>query len=92
MDPELADLNSVFDKTSPPPLGSAPPANAPYEERAAWSERYVTWFIAQTAPEGPLPPDVAPTHEYMVEFNTCVLDPETYERQTKAELAKPPVH
>ena len=92
MDPELADLNGVFDKTSPPPFGPPPPANASYEERAAWSEHYVSWFIAQTAAEGPLPPDVAATHEYMVEFNSCVLDPQAYERQTKSELAKPAVH
>ena len=91
MDPELIDLSTAFDKT-PRPLEDAPPRTAPYEERAAWSDRYVNWFIAQTSPEGPLPPDVQPTHQYMVEFNTCVLDPQEYERQTQAELTEHVVH
>lgn len=69
------------------PTDPAPPATAPYEKRAAWSERYVSWFLAQTPrPVGAMPPDVDATHRYEVEFNSCVLDPQDYERDTRIEV------
>ena len=72
------------------PDESAPPSTAPYEERAAWSERYVAWYLTQ-APSlaGAAPSDVDATHRYEVEFNTCVLDPQEYERDTRVEIDPP---
>jgi hypothetical protein len=75
------------------PEDPAPSANAPYEQRADWSERYVAWFIAHTPqPREALPSDVEPTHRYEVEFNSCVLDPQRYELQTQAELTPHVLH
>jgi hypothetical protein len=74
------------------PTDPAPPAYASYEERADWSERYVSWFLTQSAPHGALPADVDPSHRYQVEFNSCVLDPQAYERHTHAELPPQTVH
>jgi hypothetical protein len=68
------------------PASSAPSANAPYEARAAWSRDYVSWFIEQMPADGALPPDVRDTHRFEIEFDACVGDPQTYERQTLAEL------
>lgn len=67
--------------TEPPPS-----ADADYEERAAWSAHYVAWFIARTGGDTRLPPDVRPSHRYEVEFNSCVLDPEEYVRDTAQEF------
>jgi hypothetical protein len=83
----------AFDPASlSPPSDPPPPRTAPYEERAAWSERYVAWYLAQ-APrlDGARPSDVEPTHRYEVEFNSCVLDPQEYARDTRVELEDPPV-
>lgn len=74
------------------PSDSAPPASAPYEERADWSERYVAWFLAQTPSLRNLPPDVDDTHRYQVEFNSCVRNPRAYERHTQEELSATLVH
>lgn len=68
-------------------LDDAPPASAPYEERADWSTMYVPWFLAQTAIEGEPPMDARATHFFEIEFSTCVADPQLYEKQTQAELA-----
>lgn len=74
------------------PASSAPSADAPYDVRAAWSQDYVAWFIAQTPQDGALPPDVRATHRFEIEFETCVNDPQTYERQTLGELRQRKVH
>lgn len=74
------------------PTSSAPSADAPYDVRAAWSRDYVVWFIAQMPQDGALPPDVRDTHRFEIEFETCVSDPLTYERQTLAELRQRKVH
>ncbi len=68
------------------PDDPAPPASAPYDERADWSAAYVTWFIAHTPQTHDLPDDVSPTHRYQVEFNYAVLDPQRYVRETQHEL------
>lgn len=92
MDVELMDVGRTLTDPGTRPIEDAPPRSAPYETRAAWSERYVAWFIERVEPEGARPSDVPPTHEYTVEFNTCVLDPQEYERQTQAELISQTMH
>ena len=74
------------------PASSAPSAAAPYEVRAEWSRDYVAWFIAQMPQEGALPQDVSDTHRFEIEFDTCINDPQAYERQTVAELRQLTVH
>ncbi|MFZ2031837.1 MAG: hypothetical protein WAU68_16115 [Vitreimonas sp.] len=74
------------------PLPSAPSATAPYDVRAGWSRDYVTWFILQMPQDGALPPDVRDTHRFEIEFEACVMDPQSYERQTLAELRQQRVH
>jgi hypothetical protein len=74
------------------PVSSAPAASARYEVRAAWSRDYVSWFIEQMPTDGSLPPDVRDTHRFEIEFEACVGDPQTYERQTLAELRTQRVH
>ena len=67
------------------PAIAAPAAGAPIETRQAWCTDYAAWFIAHT-------PDPAPaagtraTQRFETELNSCVLDPQTYERQTLAEV------
>ena len=67
------------------PSAPAPPADAPYDVRAAWSSDYVSWYIAHTPQDGALPSDVRPTHRFEIEFDACVHDPQAYERDTQAE-------
>lgn len=71
------------------PLDTAPPRTAPYEQRAEWSERYVTWYLSQMPLVEGSASDIDPTHRYEVEFNSCVLDPQEYERDTQFELEAP---
>lgn len=71
------------------PRDPAPSRTAAAEDRTAWTEEYVAWFVAQTPQEGPLPADIAPTRRYEVEFAYCLLDPQRYERETQAELRRP---
>jgi hypothetical protein len=94
MDAQLLDQQKRADGERAPlrPQGSAPHRKAPVQERAAWSERYVAWFIAHTPQDGPLPPDISPTHRYQVEFAYCMLDPQRYERETQEELRRPMIH
>jgi hypothetical protein len=68
------------------PVSAAPSAGAPYEVRAAWSTNYVSWYIAQTPQQGATPTDVRATHRFEVEFQSCVVDPQAYERETQGEL------
>ena len=63
-----------------------PPASAPYDERADWSDAYVGWYISQCPQDGPDPKDARPTHRWEIEFESSVVDPEEYWRQTQYEL------
>lgn len=74
------------------PTSSPPSADAPYDVRAQWSSDYVAWFIAQVPQDGALPQDVRDTHLFEIEFETCVADPQNYERQTLAELRQRAIH
>jgi hypothetical protein len=92
MNAELMDVGRSTTSPPPRPTAPAPPRTAPYETRAAWSERYVAWFLAQTPVAIALPDDVEPTHRYEVEFNSCVRDPQRYERMTREELLIETMH
>lgn len=74
------------------PIDPAPPRTAPYETRAAWTELYVAWYLAHTPLISSLPADVDRMHAYEVEFNSCVLDPQEYERDTSEELQSRTLH
>ena len=88
MDPDAAEMGRALAELSTmPPVSDPPDASAPYEERAAWSEEYVSWFIDHAPQDGPEPKDARPTHRYEVEFDCSVDDPETYLRDTQHELA-----
>lgn len=69
-----------------PPSAPAPPAAAPFEERATWCDAYATWFVevTETAQRG-TPADIRATQRIEVELNACKLDPQDYERDTRAE-------
>jgi hypothetical protein len=92
MDAELMDVGRTLTSIVPRPTDPAPPRSAPYEQRAQWSERYVRWFIAQAPVTLTLPADIGPTHRYEVEFNSCVRDPQRYERMTAEELHDETLH
>lgn len=71
-----------------PPVAPAPAANAPLDERAQWCDEYATWLVEMTdatSPSRVAPLDVRPTQRLEVEFNACKLDPQDYERDTRAE-------
>jgi len=68
-----------------PPVRPAPTAVAPIDDRAEWCEEYARWLVAMTPSTTPLPADVRPTQRLEVEFNSCKLDPQEYERDTRAE-------
>jgi hypothetical protein len=69
-----------------PPAVPAPSAAAPLDERAIWCDQYATWLLAMTdATPQVTPPDVRPTQRLEVELNACKLDPQDYERDTRAE-------
>jgi hypothetical protein len=67
------------------PISPAPSASAPFEQREAWCEQFASWFVASTPQTAPAPVDVRQTHEFEVEFNSCKLDPQEYERDTRTE-------
>lgn len=69
-----------------PPAEEAPAAAAPIEERANWCDKYATWLVAITpAPNAPAPADVRQSQRLEVEMNSCKVDPQLYERDTRAE-------
>lgn len=74
------------------PYDLPPSADAPYEERAEWSARYVIWLIDETPQQGVTPIDVRATHRFEVEFNSCVADPAAYARETEDEMQRERVH
>jgi hypothetical protein len=65
----------------------APAASAPVEQRQAWCGQYAAWFVSHT-PDAGEAPDARATHRVEVEMNSCTPDPQAYERQTIAELAR----
>jgi len=68
------------------PTARAPVRTASCKKRTQWSEEYVGWVMDRMLRQGPLPTDVHSTHDYEVEFNSCVLDPRGYETQTQGEF------
>lgn len=68
-----------------PPAQPAPNAAAPVGERADWCEAYATWLVQMTPSEDPPPTDARPTQRLEVEMNSCTIDPQGYERETRAE-------
>lgn len=69
-----------------PPAAPAPAATAPFDERAQWCDAYASWLVAMTeSVQHSAPADVRPTHRIEVEINACKLDPQDYERDTRAE-------
>jgi hypothetical protein len=68
------------------PDSPAPQATASFEARESWCQKYAEWFVERTPPANVAPSDVAPTRRFEVEFNSCKLDPQRYERDTLAEL------
>jgi len=71
-----------------PPEKEAPGANAPIEERVDWCEAYATWLVAMMPAEKPAPGDVRATHRLEVELNSCTIDPQGYERETRLEAQR----
>jgi hypothetical protein len=70
------------------PEAPAPAATAAFETREAWCQEYTAWFVGETPAARPAPADVRPNHRLEVEFNSCKLDPQGYERDTLAELPR----
>ncbi len=70
-----------------PPATPAPAATAPLDQRAAWCDQYATWLIemSDATSSAAVPADVRPTQRLEVELNACKLDPQDYERDTRAE-------
>lgn len=81
----LCAANAAFAQ-EPPQRPEAPPpaAAAPFAQREAWCQQFAAWFVAST-PQTPAPPDVRDGHEFQIEFNSCKLDPQRYERDTRTE-------
>jgi hypothetical protein len=70
-----------------PPTTAPPSAAAPIGDRAEWCEAYATWLVAMedAARAAPTPSDVRATHRLEVELNSCTIDPQGYERETRRE-------
>ena len=68
-----------------PPAQAAPQATAPIDERAEWCAAYATWLVEMTPSETPAPVHARPTQRLEVELNSCTIDPQGYERETRAE-------
>lgn len=69
-----------------PPAAPAPTASSPLNERAAWCDDYATWLVMMTPDtQRAAPSDVRPTQHLEVELNACKVDPQQYERETRAE-------
>lgn len=70
------------------PATPAPAATASFDERESWCQKYAAWFVARVPERGPRPVDVRPTQRLENELTYCKLDPQQYERETRAELAR----
>lgn len=69
-----------------PPQEAAPTATAPFDERAEWCNDYASWLVAMTlSTERSAPNDVRESQHLEVELNSCKIDPQEYERATRAE-------
>lgn len=69
-----------------PPEEAAPTAAAPLDERAEWCNDYASWLVAMTSTTArAAPPDGREGQHLEVELNSCKLDPQQYERETRAE-------
>ncbi|MEQ1820394.1 MAG: hypothetical protein ABL871_17465 [Terricaulis sp.] len=68
-----------------PPTAQAPAATAPFDERAQWCDAYATWLVAMSETTQQAPADVRASQRVEVEINACKLDPQDYERDTRAE-------
>ncbi|MBL8547138.1 MAG: hypothetical protein JNL81_11790 [Hyphomonadaceae bacterium] len=71
-----------------PPETPAPTAAAPIDQRAAWCDDYATWLVAMTTvaqDQRAAPDDVRESQHLEVELNSCKIDPQQYERETRAE-------
>jgi hypothetical protein len=76
----------VAPPAAPAPAAPAPAATAPFDERAQWCDAYASWLVAMTdSIQHSAPADVRPTQRIEVEINACKLDPQDYERDTRAE-------
>jgi len=82
----LAAAHGVRAQDTAEPQTPAPQASAPYEARETWCAAYAARVIESTPEEGVRPEDVRATHRMQIELNDCKRDPQTYERQTQAEL------
>jgi hypothetical protein len=71
-----------------PPEKEAPAANAPIEQRVDWCEAYATWLVAMTPAQKPTAADLRATHRLEVELNSCTIDPQGYERETRLEAQR----
>ncbi len=67
-----------------PPVTPAPSASAPLNERTTWCDQYATWLVAMT-PTPNASTDSQQAQHLQVELNACKIDPQDYERQTRAE-------
>lgn len=70
------------------PDAPAPAASAAFDARETWRRHYTNRFVGVTSAARPEPADVRPNHRLEVEFNSCKLDPQDYERQTRAEIPR----
>ncbi len=70
-----------------PPTTAPPSAAASIGDRSEWCEAYATWLVAMEDAARPTtaPTDVRPTHRLEVELNSCTIDPQGYERETRRE-------
>lgn len=72
-----------------PPEQPAPAATAPFDERAQWCDAYATWLVAiqdmSATRQQTTPADVRSSQRIEVEINSCKLDPQDYEHDTRAE-------
>mgnify|MGYP001204077355 CR=1 FL=1 len=65
-----------------PPAEPAPAANASADERTTWCEEYATWLLAMTENAAS---EAQQSQHPQVELNSCRIDPQQYERETRAQ-------
>jgi hypothetical protein len=66
----------------------APAVSAPFSVREAWCQKYAFWVVSQLYDGVRTSAEARPTQQFENEFNSCKLDPEEYERQTRAETSQ----
>jgi hypothetical protein len=67
-----------------------PPASAPFAVREAWCQKYSFWVVSHLHYGVEASAEARPTQQFENEFNSCKLDPEEYERQTRVEASQAP--